>query len=241
MTTTFDVRQETPRPRQTKAEVWSANDTLLYCGILSSLVYVGADVLASSLYEGYSYTAQTISELSAIGAPTRKIMVAFTIPYNALVILFGFGVWRTVRSRSVLRLAAASLIAFATAGFTAPVFAMHVRGSATSLTDTMHIVLTLVDLVLILATVTFAAWALGTRFRVYSMVTVTLVVVFGGLTGLQGPALAANEPTPWMGVLERISIYAFMIWNGVLAVALVRQRLINGPTTDGDGDRRVDL
>jgi len=40
---------------------------LLICGILSSLLYVGTDILAAMLYEGYSYTSQSISELGAIG------------------------------------------------------------------------------------------------------------------------------------------------------------------------------
>ena len=43
---------------------------LLMCGILSSLLYVAMNIFVPMQFEGYSYTSQTVSELSAIGAPT---------------------------------------------------------------------------------------------------------------------------------------------------------------------------
>jgi hypothetical membrane protein len=46
---------------------------LLICGILSSLLYVSTDTLAGTLWKGYSFTHQAVSELSGIGAPTRFI------------------------------------------------------------------------------------------------------------------------------------------------------------------------
>ena len=48
---------------------------LLACGAGSTLFYFGMDAVAALLYDGYSYTDQTISELSAIGAPTRSLWV----------------------------------------------------------------------------------------------------------------------------------------------------------------------
>lgn len=44
---------------------------LLVCGILSSLLYVAIDIYGALQFEGYSYASQAISELTAIGAPTR--------------------------------------------------------------------------------------------------------------------------------------------------------------------------
>ena len=49
--------------------------TLLACGALSSLLYIGADVVASLVYPDYhSFTAQAISELTANGAPTKGLI-----------------------------------------------------------------------------------------------------------------------------------------------------------------------
>jgi hypothetical protein len=47
----------------------------LFCGILAPLLYVTTDILAAMVWEGYSYTAQTISETFAIGAPTRPLVL----------------------------------------------------------------------------------------------------------------------------------------------------------------------
>ena len=36
--------------------------------------------------------------------------------------------------------------------------------------------------------------------------------------------MEANLPTPWAGVTERISIGGYLLWQAVLAVALMRAR-----------------
>jgi hypothetical protein len=46
--------------------------------------------------------------------------------------------------------------------------------------------------------------------------------VFGVLASLQAGKMQANEPTPWMGIEERINIYATMLWVAVLAIGLLR-------------------
>ena len=48
---------------------------LLICGILASLLWIGTDIVAGVLWEGYSFVDQAVSELSAIGAPTRPLVV----------------------------------------------------------------------------------------------------------------------------------------------------------------------
>jgi len=57
---------------------------LLICGIISSVLYIGTDITLALLWKGYSYTSQAISELSAIGAPTRPLWVAMTFLFNPL-------------------------------------------------------------------------------------------------------------------------------------------------------------
>jgi hypothetical protein len=34
--------------------------------------------------------------------------------------------------------------------------------------------------------------------------------------------MVANQPTPWMGIEERVNTYATMLWLAVLAIALLR-------------------
>ena len=63
---------------------------------------------------------------------------------------------------------------------------------------------------------------LGKHFRYYSYGTIVTALAFGIVTSLQIPQLAANEPTPWMGLTERVDIYAMMLWMAALAVGLWR-------------------
>jgi uncharacterized membrane protein len=66
----------------------------------------------------------------------------------------------------------------------------------------------------------FGAAAFGSRFRLHSIASLVILMVFGVLTFLDAPGIAANLPTPWIGVWERINIAAFLLWIVVLAIAL---------------------
>jgi cell division protein FtsW (lipid II flippase) len=99
---------------------------------------------------------------------------------------------------------------------------MHLRGTEFTLTDTMHIVFASVTSLLMLLAIGFGATAFGKRFRLYSIATIVLLLVFGALTGVDAPGVAANEPTPWIGVWERLQIGVYLLWVVVLAIALLR-------------------
>lgn len=88
----------------------------------------------------------------------------------------------------------------------------------------MHIVAAMVDVLFILLIIGFGARAFGKPFRLYSIGTILVVVLFGALAGLDGPRIAANLPTPWAGVTERICIFAYLLWVAVLAIRISRGR-----------------
>jgi Protein of unknown function (DUF998) len=195
-----------------------ARKALLVCGILSSLVYLSLDLAALLKYPGYDFAAQTISELSAIGSPSRSVIVALGTAYDALLIAFGAGIWLSAGDKRSLRVVGALLIAAAVFGSFWP--PMHMRGAAVTLTDKLHITWTAGWLILTMTAMGFAGAALGKRFLCYTIATVVVVLLFGVLTGLQGPRIPANLPTPWAGITERINIGAFLLWIVVLAIDL---------------------
>ncbi len=213
---------------------------LLVCGILSSLLYVATVVLAAMRWEGYSSTAQTVSELIAIGAPTRPLVVPLFVTYALLVYAFGVGVWRSSGRKRALRFAAIGLVGKEVLGLVGTLFfPMHLRGGEGTLTDTMHAILALVGVLFMLLALGFGATAFGKWFRLYSIGTILLLVVGGVLTGLDAPRLATNLPTPWMGFWERINIYAYMLWVVVLTIALLRSKVAqprDAPGGKGDSE-----
>jgi hypothetical protein len=198
----------------------------LMCGIVSSLLYVAMNVFVAMQWEGYSSASQTVSELSAIGAPTRPLWVTLAIAYTALVAAFGWGVLQSAGQIRTLRIVGWLIVANALLGLAWP--PMHQRevlaAGGGTLTDTLHIVWTVVTNVLFMLQIGFAAVAFGKRFRLYSIATMVMLVAFGALTGMEAPGLEANLPTPLIGVWERIGIGVFMLWIAMLAIVLLRAR-----------------
>jgi hypothetical protein len=199
---------------------------LLICGILSSVVYASMDIVGGTRWENYSWLSQEFSRLSAIGAPSRPIHLVLSLVYSLLVIAFGLGVWQSSGRKQSLRVIGVSLIIYAIDNWMWPqFFPEDLSQPVSALTNTMHIVLTVVTVLTWMLILGFAAAAFSKWLRLYSIGTLLTVIVFGSLAGSQGPALAAGQPTPWLGLAERINIYSFMLWVVVLAIVLLRAPL----------------
>jgi hypothetical membrane protein len=194
---------------------------LLVSGILSSLLYIGIDMLAALRYEEYhSFFSQAISELGAVGAPTRQLADPLFTAYNVLLLAFGVGVWTSAKRTRALRIIGALLIGIAVVGSITP--PMYLRGTGDVSRDAPHIILTGVIVLFILLAIGFGATLYGTWFRLYSVATIAVLLVAGALTGLAAGQLAAGQPTPWLGVAERVNIGAYLLWVLVLAITLLR-------------------
>ena len=209
--------------------------TLLICGILSSVLYVAINIIVPMQWAGYSCASQTPSELSAIGAPTRQLWVWVSAPYTLLVTAFAWGVWKSAGQNRPLRIAGGLMMVYGALGVIWPFAPMHLRetlaaGGAT-FSDTLHLILGAVTEILYLFALGFAATAFGRKFRIYSIATFVILLFFGVLTFLDAPGIAKNQPTPLIGVWERINIGVFLIWVVVLAIVLLREEKITRPNS----------
>ena len=203
----------------------TARKVLLGGGVASSALYVATDILGSLRYPGYRFLDQEFSELTAAGSPVRPFMLAANVaPYTLLLAAFLAGLWASAGPQQrAARLAVALLAGYHAFGLVGGVLTPMVsRGMASAPRNDLHGPLTLVSSILFLAAVGVAATLLGRRFRYYSYGTIVTALAFGIVTGLQIPQLAANEPTPWMGLTERVDIYTMMLWVVALAVGLWR-------------------
>jgi hypothetical protein len=220
---------QTGTGRRTRATLVAV---LLVAGIASSLLYVGGEVLASMSWTGYSYVNQAVSELAAIGAPTRQAMLWLFGAYNVLVVAFAAGVWRAADGRRGLKLASVALVVYAVVGQATQVFSpMNPRGSVATATDFGHMILTTVEVLSIVAFMAFASGAAGRGFRLYSILTIVALMAAGIAVGAQaGQMTAAAASTPFAGILERVNIYGTMLWVLALAATLLRARAGAAPT-----------
>jgi hypothetical protein len=68
-------------------------------------VYAGINIVVPFRWAEYSVINQTVSELSAIGTPTRSLWLMLVIPYIVLFAVFGLALVRETDGGRSLRLA----------------------------------------------------------------------------------------------------------------------------------------
>jgi cytochrome c biogenesis protein CcdA len=141
-------------------------------------------------------------------------------------------VWKSADRNRAVRIVGGLILAYASLGLLWPFAPMHQRdvlaAGGGTLSDTLHQVLGGVTVFLMFLAIGFGATAFGKRFSVYSIVTIVVLLVFGGLTFAEAPRLPMNLPTPWMGLWERINISVFLLWVVVLAARVWRTRTAKG-------------
>lgn len=199
---------------------------LLCGGPVSSLLYVVAtDSLAAARWDDYSRTGQMVSDLFAVGSPGREVLVRVMWVYTVLFVAFGVGVWNSARRNRALRVGASLLVTYGLWNIPAGFFPLNLHDDSAT---PMHIVVTNIQLALMVASMGFVAVAFHGRLRVYTVASLVTSVVLGIAS-----FIAAPGPNLVLGVGERISIGAFLLWVAVLAAALWRAPMSAGdPTTN---------
>jgi hypothetical membrane protein len=198
---------------------------LLPCGVVSPLLYALADALAGMRWQGYSFRDQAISELGAIGAPSRLLFSILLIPVCLLLVAFGVGVRQSAAGRPKLRVAGGLLVGLGVLALTVGQFVpMRPRGTGQGLTGALHLVEGAVAVLILVAAMVLAATALGRCFRLYTITTIVLMLAFAAWSGMEAPRIEAGLATPWVGVKERIFWYAYQLWFMVLAFTLLGER-----------------
>ena len=199
---------------------------MLWCGVAIPFLYIGSDTICSALYSGYSYRDWSISELSAIGAPTAGLWAILIAPYNPLLILLGIGILLMKNIKKSVKIAGVLLVLSGITGYGWAFFPMNTRGNIGTPSDTGHLVMAALTVFLMALFIAFGSGAGNKWFRVYSFLTLAAMLGFGAYVGFQAPLVAANLPTPWLGIWERISVFGPMIWLAAFAAVLLRKREI---------------
>jgi len=198
---------------------------LLLSGILAMIWYVVINIIVPIQYPGYNMASQTVSELSAIDSPTRTYWFVLCIFYSLLFLAFGVGIWLSANRNRKLLFVAGIIICDSVLGFFWP--PMHRReiiaAGGGTLTDTLHLVWAFIHLILMLLMIGFGAAVFGKSFRIFSVAIVLVFVIFGILTSKESVGIEANLPTPSVGIWERITISAYMLWIFVFVIALIRR------------------
>ncbi len=197
--------------------------SLLVCGPVASVIYVLTDLTASAWYPGYSLADQAVSELFAIGAPTATFVTTLFSLSSLLLLAFAVGVGLSAGESRALLLASWMFAANALDCLILwNIFPMHMRADAKTLTDTMHVVLS-INLFVWLAPSFIAFGCKGWR-RWPSVAAIVILLVPTIFAFQYVPALSVGAPTPGLGLAERAAQYGYQLWQAVLAIELAGRR-----------------
>ncbi len=101
---------------------------------------------------------------------------------------------------------------------------MQLRGTEQGLAGALHLIEGGVEMLILLTAMGFASGDLDRKFRLYTIFTIVLMLIFGAWSGMDSPLVVAGLPTPWLGVKERIMWYSYQLWFIVLSLRLLQQR-----------------
>jgi hypothetical protein len=190
---------------------------LLACGALSGLVYIGWNELAALQWEGYSRVSNAISELHLTGSSSKWLLDPWEgIVYNALLLAFGIGVWRSAQGSRALRVVGGLQIL---AGATLPLWMLFGEASLAA-----HVILAVIGISTMLGSMAVSGVAFPGWFRLYSLISMAAVVTLFGLALSYEHAVNAGQPTPFLGLDERIAVGAYFLWLFMLVALLWRGR-----------------
>jgi len=196
---------------------------LLISGIASVVLYITATIIGAYAWPEYNSFSQSVSELIAVNAPSASIVIPLFLIYSLLVFNFGTGIFLLAKENKALKFVAIFIIAKEIMGLIATIFApMHLRGTLSTATDTWHIILTAIGVLLCMfPAIIMSAKAFGGWFRGFSIVIILIFLVCGTLAGMDGARIAENLPTPYTGVWERINIFSYFVWVIALTFKLL--------------------
>jgi hypothetical protein len=200
---------------------------LLLCGIVGAIVYVGTVILGGLLRPGYSHISMAISELVADGAPNRTLLSSLFLLYNALLTVFGIGLFLKTNSPSRGRVGgivgSLALVLVGMAGILMElVFPQEPGGTATTWTGMMHFVMAgIASLGTMVAILSLGRWFREfpdlKSYVTYSMISVSVIFISGSLS-----AAALANHSVLFGLIERITILTFTLWMFFVGLKMAR-------------------
>src|SRR5215208_6383502 len=194
---------------------------IMLCGLVASIFYLGTVLLGVLLRPGYSHISMAISELVADSAPNRSLLSSLFLLYNTLLSVFGVSLFLRANSQSRGRVSgnigSLALMLVGIAGILMElVFPQEPGGTATTFAGTMHFVMAgVASLGTMVAILMLAFWFKNIpdlkKYVRYSFISVAIIFLSGGTT-----AAAMADHSPLFGLLERITIFTFILWMFVI-------------------------
>lgn len=189
-------------------------------GVAAAVVYGLAVAWGGVLWPGYRHLAQPVSDLIAVGAPSKASLDPLFALYNALTAAFGWGLLREFSAGPAGptarrgRLGAMLLMAEALAGLLTQAFPEGQGGASVriDLGGALHILCAATSSITSVLAVLWLGHALAARasrpwFWRYSLWSAVAIVATGVVAGV-----AVATGWAYAGLAERLTIGGFLAW-----------------------------
>jgi len=205
------------------AKVLTKERILFLAGILGPIVYILNVVLGGIITPDYSHIQNAVSELTQRGAPNIVILSTLFVVSAILILLFGIAIIMRYKSQNRRLYAGGVLIVIygIFASSLASVFPQDPLGGESTFPGTMHLVIAGLTAFAIMGGILLSGMGMDKQtgpwrsFKIYSVITVVLVFVFGAPT----PILIMNN-IELLGLFERLTQLAYLQWFVVFASKL---------------------
>lgn len=196
------------------------NRAFAICGIISPLLYLTMVIVGGALIPGYSHITETVSELLVAGAPNRSLLATLMISSSVLGILFPIGLHRGINEGKGSKVGPVFLIIASVLGIFTTYFPQDPGGPPLTFAGTVHVVL-IIPMVILSLGAFIAFWrrlksdSLWSGYDRYSLITFIVAIPLGVIS-------AVSLDSPYVGLLERISVAVILQWGFFMAIKLFR-------------------
>lgn len=207
-----------------KSKLWNY---LSLSGAVGVIFYTAHVVIGGLLWDGYSHVRQTISELTAEGAPNADFLRILTSVYGLLLVIFSIYVYVAVRKSKVHNAVIIGSIFFVVMQLSSfigySLFPLDLSLDTSSFQNLMHIIVTIIVVVCTIASsyfigIGFIKSEKHRKIGFFILLCAVIITVSGILTPI---AMANNMSIS--GLTERINIFALQSWIFVLSLYLFAQ------------------
>lgn len=191
-------------------------------GAIAVFFYVFHVLLGGWLWGDYRHLHQPISDLTAQGAPDRRILTAITFLYGICSIVFAASAY-TAFKRFAPKVSRAGMLIFLAmhiVSITYGLFPQDAPGAPLSFTGMMHLAVTALIVPLTILAPLLVGIGLRkdrdfTVYGQYSIATGVFILIAGGTA-----AIFFAQGWPYFGLVERLNIGALQLWMLISSLML---------------------
>ena len=194
------------------------------CGIISLVSYSAMVIFSPLAYPGYNWLSMAVSELSAVGAPSKELAGQLNALFGPCAIVSIMAVCVAV-AKSGSRILKIGIYLFAAMEWCCNVgyecFPWLSGSSALSFQNIMHIAVTVAGVALSVASLILIA--AGAKKDNRKTIEIWAIICLAAMIG--GAAGTNLLPKTVFGIAERISTFSAVVFNAVLGIELLRRKL----------------